>query len=183
MPIGTVSPAAARDHIARLRAARVTLPTIAARSGVHQSTIERIARGAVAKIVITTHRGILSVAVPAAPAPAHDRQNRTYPHLVEGTGTRRRVQALFAAGHLRARIASMYGCDADRIYRLARGHGYVYRETAAAVDRVYRLLRHQVGPCRRTASWARRNGWALPWQWTAATIDDPEAYPQEARVA
>lgn len=104
----------------------------------------------------------------------------------DATGTRRRMQALCAAGWSPAVLAPMLGVTISGIRWLRTVDGVCLARTAARVRAVYERLWWQTptgNTVERTARWAARAGWAEPWQWETVDIDDPDAQPVVAAVA
>lgn len=106
------------------------------------------------------------------------RQQRAKPLLTDGTGTRRKLQALAAIGwrweDLGERLAVKYAT----VQRRACGrYATVHVDTAARVDAVYNLLSMTPGPSKTTRARALAKGWAPPLAWDDSAIDDPSAEP------
>ena len=109
--------------------------------------------------------------------------------LVDATGTRRRLQALAAAGWPLAEVGRRLGWRRSRV-RSAMCHRTVTLETAARVSAVYDdLWDKRYAPAtfedRRGAAisraYARRAGWAPPMAWDDDEIDDPKGRPRGVR--
>lgn len=106
--------------------------------------------------------------------------------IVDGNGTRLRLQALTANGWPRAQLTARLGSGPDNWNRLLTGHGKVRASTRDAVTRVYEQLWDAVpvpaGP-RETAqvTLARRRaaarGWARPMELDDDLVDDPGYVP------
>lgn len=102
---------------------------------------------------------------------------------VDSTGTRRRVQALYALGWTWDALAAELGIpNNSSVWRLAHGvhcsDRGVYRETAASIADLYERLcmtRPEGWVADRARSIAIRNGWVPPLAWD--DIDDPNAVP------
>lgn len=110
------------------------------------------------------------------------RKQRAYgrwqPARVDATGTRRRLQALMAIGHLQTDIAVAIGRSYDAVDRYLFAK-QVHRDTAATVADLYRRWAWTPGPhrYRRTRSYNR--GWVSPLGWDGVDIDDPHAQPRQ----
>lgn len=100
-------------------------------------------------------------------------------HLVDATGTRRRMRALVALGWSFREQALNAGIAVDP-YRRSAGVGGVRLATARMVGDVYDRL-SMVRPDGRAAGWSRqfahRCGWFPPLAWDDDRIDDPDALP------
>lgn len=100
--------------------------------------------------------------------------------LIDGTGTRRRVQALHVLGWSGAVLAARLGWTQQRISQLTSGEQtHTHRETAARVARLYEELCMTFGPSTITKARAARKGWMPPLAWD--NIDDPDEKPTLGR--
>lgn len=105
---------------------------------------------------------------------------------VDGTGTRRRLQALVALGYPQAYLQERIGHqNLNRVIH-GGGAGKVYLATHKAVTALYDELSMRlpapVGRKEREASTrartiARRHGWLPPLAWDDELLDDPDATP------
>lgn len=108
---------------------------------------------------------------------------------IDGTGTRRRVQALATLGWSRAVIGERIGMRSDH-FRKALGRERVTarlaRKVAAVYDELWNQdpLAHGVSKAsvERTRAEAVRAGWVPPLAWDDDAIDDPAAMPQTDAV-
>lgn len=100
--------------------------------------------------------------------------------LIDGTGTRRRLQALTAIGWRYSDVAQRMGVNLSLVGRLAIADGPVHRHTAGAVAGVYDELSMTPGPSRRCRALALRRNWPPPLAWDDDSIDDPAARPVRA---
>lgn len=102
--------------------------------------------------------------------------------LVDGTGARRRLQALVAIGY-----------ELGWLWEQLKGtrnhsncHAFMYSgrpilaANAAAVRRLYDELSMTPGPSNRARSHAARRGWVPPLAWDDEAIDDPNATPADS---
>lgn len=102
---------------------------------------------------------------------------------VDSTGTRRRLQALYAAGWQSARVATEAGMTEYQINagRKTRPGSYVFESTARRVRDTFDRLAIQPFPEHPNAERLRKRGaaegWALPLQWDDDQIDDPHGRP------
>lgn len=108
--------------------------------------------------------------------------------VVDGTGTRRRLQALVAAGWSQAKIAAMLGMTGTNLGRIVYGDR-VHAATARAVRDLYDRLWDTPPPeterndriaASRARSLAKRRGWLPALAWDDDTIDDPAAWANES---
>jgi len=172
----TVTPDRAAHHIHALRTSGLRDQQISALTGVGVTTLYRIARRH-GPITRATEARILTATVPTA-------GTTTSVATIPATGTRRRLQALAAAGYPTAWMARHLGDDRANVHRLLHGHDQ--RTTLRTAHRVTRLYRahwdsraddHGVSPL--AAARARRIAAANDWVPAAAwdDIDDPNAVP------
>ena len=108
--------------------------------------------------------------------------------LVDGTGTRRRLQALICAGWSQAKLANLLGMTGSNFGRVVRHEDRVQAHTARIVRDLYEQLWDTPPPLERkedriAASRARalagRRGWLPALAWDDDTIDDPAAWANE----
>jgi transcriptional regulator with XRE-family HTH domain len=106
--------------------------------------------------------------------------------IVDGTGTRRRLQALVAAGWSQARLAGRLGMLPTNFGPLILGQRQPTAGTARRVADLYDELwnvapdaasGYQAGAISRARRHAARAGWAPALAWDEDTIDDPAARP------
>lgn len=98
------------------------------------------------------------------------------PLLVDATGTRRRINALAAIGWPAHEIGRRIGVTGEAV-RQYTSHEVVQQATAEKVAAVYDELSMIPGPSKRMASYAARQGWAVPLMWDEEDLDDPAAVP------
>lgn len=112
-------------------------------------------------------------------------------HRVDATGTRRRIQALYAIGYREDDLARRLGyTNSKRVFaeqacvipfmHNSNSRGRVYQSTAAKVAALYEELRNVPGPSKHLRQRARRFGWFRPDEWDTADIDDPDSTPDVA---
>ncbi|APT90492.1 hypothetical protein CSPHI_04945 [Corynebacterium sphenisci DSM 44792] len=96
-------------------------------------------------------------------------------------GTRRRLQALRAAGWDPADLAEATGITRGAVYSLSteEDRATVHARPHLAVARFF--LDHQADPVRPVPPRIARRGWPLPMQWDPARIDDPAARSEGGR--
>lgn len=118
----------------------------------------------------------------------HHKNQRTRKYLArvdrlqtEGTGTRRRIQALMALGWSSRELDKHLDRKPSYTYRVLTGKGDVYLTTALMFADLYDQLKDAPPEAtdepggaiiRRNKTLARRNGYALPHQWLDIDTDD-----------
>lgn len=174
-----------REHLRRLAEAGIRWPRVAELSGVPGWTVKHILYGSrgfppARRVRQETAAAILAVPVSLSAAPAAAR--------VDAAGTRRRVEALAAAGWPQAEVAARLGMPPTSLSQVLHRRGQVSAATARAVADLYDELWDQAPPegtrreriasarARRTAA---ERGWAPPLAWDDAAIDDPLAAPAQ----
>lgn len=104
---------------------------------------------------------------------------------VDGTGTRRRLQALVAIGWSQNQLAALVGMQAGNFSRTLVSDR-VRASTARAVRRLYAEIhdtpptptnRHERGAATRARQAAAAAGWLSPGWWDDDTLDDPTYTP------
>jgi transcriptional regulator with XRE-family HTH domain len=183
---GLVDAAPVREHVERLRAAGMGYKTIGARAGVgttavrslvygredyvpggghgprHGEVKKRMARSVAEKILA------VEVTLETLPAVAH----------VDGTGTRRRLQALVCLGWSMSKLAGRLGMEASNFSRVMHGERLVRVETAKAAAALFDELWSTPAPASehrekiaasRARRYARERRWLPPLAW-----DDPD---------
>lgn len=119
---------------------------------------------------------------------SHKRRTLLRRHLsVDITGTRRRLQALFALGWRYQDLGDRLGVGKARVWSLVQGdQTRVYLATAAKVRALYDELSMTVpeGPTfDRQRRWAAKLGFAPPLAWDDEDLDDPAAQPRARVIA
>lgn len=170
----------ARQHVLALQAAGLSWAQIAEMAGLDTWRVAYLLRGA-------PHAGrppqrrlrpnVAAALLAVSPVP------RRLPTAgsVDGTGTRRRLQALATLGWSMPRVGREAGVSGTRLYEIATGHGMVRASTARAVRAAYDRLWDRPGGSPKTRTMARRNGWLPPAAWDDDTIDNPAAKPTARR--
>ena len=168
-----------RAHLARLRAAGMSTAEIERVTGVPQSTFRNIESGRVTDVQRPNAQAILA----ARPVPVT--QQRT--GFVDGTGTRRRLQALCAIGWTGADLGPRIGVTRKRLRDIIRSGGDLSADLRARVMALYDDLWDQPRtgtPATRAIAAARRSGWPPPLAWDDGHgphgIDNPDARPAVA---
>jgi len=160
-----------KRHLRRLRAAGVGKRTIAARAGVSQTVVDRL-------LGLNSDRPAKRVRPDiAAKILAVTVNDRADGSLIDGTGTRRRLQALVALGYTQTDLAQRIGWSVANLNVITLGrHPSVTCATANLVDDLYEELSMRPGPSMRARAVARRNGWVPPLAWH--DIDDLLEQPE-----
>lgn len=166
-----------RRHAQRLVDSGMGISEIERRSGYNRVGIRRILRGDYQRVTIPTARKLLSVK--PAPIELHETGK------VDPTGTRRRIQALTAAGWTLAAMAEHGNVRKQTLSRVLIA-GSVFAATRAEVAALYDALWDRQPPAAttrdrqnrgRALALAARNGWPTPMCWDDDEIDNPAARP------
>lgn len=176
-----------RQHVKALQASGLGWMRIAALAGVNRSVVDKLLYGdqrrgvsptkrmrpETARKILAVRPGLESLGSVAG---------------VDGTGTRRRLEALIARGWSQSSLARQLGMFPGNFGRTLRSEA-VYASTARAVRELYERLwdtpppestRFEKGSVARARAYAQRNGFAPPLAWDEETIDDPDATPAVA---
>lgn len=157
-----------QEHVQQLLAADWTMADIARAAACSESEI----RGLAIRRYATVHRAVAAriLAIPTdQPPPAG--------HLVDATGTVRRIRALVAIGHPLLHIAQASGINNTPLGIIARGgRRQVETRTAELIAALYRRWAAKPGTSQRARNHAGRRGWHGPLAW-GEDIDDPAAEP------
>ncbi|OQO89903.1 hypothetical protein B1813_18860 [Saccharomonospora piscinae] len=173
-----------RQHIRALQAAGMGPRRIAALAGLHPNVLRKILygdprRGQAPTKRVRPHNARRILAVRAS----LDVLGASV--LVDGTGTRRRLQALIALGWSQARLAEQVGMLPTNFGRTLRCER-VRADTARTVRALYERMWDQAPPestwheksaAQRARAYARRRGWGPPMAWDDDALDDPAATP------
>lgn len=178
-----------RARVRRLMAAGMGRRAIAEQARVPESTLSSLLYGHPGtgrrpsrRINPETAERLLSVRAPR-------RRSGPPAGMVDGTGTRRRLQALATRGWPSPQIASRVGISAAHLNRVRRS-GHVSQVVAERVSVVYDELWDQAPPSGTRAeriavakvrAHARRSGWVSPLAWNDDEIDNPAAKPHGIR--
>lgn len=175
----------ARQHVRALAAAGITERQIATRAGITHPVIRNLIHGAAGRTPSKKLRRenadrILAIPLPTTIDPTGTRR-------VDATGTRRRLQALTAAGWPLSNLARRCGILRRHLFDILHGHVHaVTPRTEATIRRLYdRTWNQQPTPDQRVrpvdADTARaiaaRHRWAPALAWDDDHIDDPQAVP------
>ncbi|MGW6255448.1 helix-turn-helix domain-containing protein [Streptomyces sp. NPDC055085] len=160
---------------------------IAAQTGVHQTTVSRIARGAQHGLSRDSYdrlnRLVFEQPIRGEGVKAGSRAGSR----VNPAGTVRRLQGLNAAGFNNAFLGVYLGVSKQAVAKMTGGTArFVYGATAVAVRELYGKLA-DTNPLdygipavsvTRAVALAARHGMAPPTAWDEETIDDPQACPE-----
>jgi len=168
-----VPAAAARDHVAALRAAGMTVRAIGLASGLATPTLYDLINQRRASLHGCTAAAIMAVQPAADPVlPAN---------MVPPTATVRMIRALVADGHSLSSLAARLDRTVHRAWMLANERmTAVTVETERAVADLYDDLALTPGTGTRARNMARTKGWHPREAWTDDTIGDPTAKPFSA---
>lgn len=160
----------AAEHVRTLLAAGMPWNEVLAATGVSRGAMANLMKDG-ARVTITTHMRVIAVPIPADRRPSAQ-------HM-DGTGVRRRMQALARAGWSNVALAGFLGVSPSRIPQLVTAEQVTFA-TFERVVALYRRLEGTEGPCAAAARRAERRGWARPVDWDALDIDDPCARPGDS---
>ncbi len=174
-----------RGHVRRLMGYGIGAARIATLAGVPRSAVLHLLYGDPARgeppgrrIRIGTARRLLAV----CPLP----ENLAATAAVDAAGSRRRLQALVAAGWSGRVLATLLPMQPGHLNRILRGRPTVAAATARRVRQLYDKLwdqppgeatRGQRISAAKARGHAARHNWPPPLAWDDDTIDDPAAQP------
>ena len=112
-------------------------------------------------------------------------ENMAPGHVIDGTGTSRRVQALVAIGWSQSRLAERLGMVIGNMQGIVNGRAVTVGKAMAVKDLFDKLWNQpQVGTdhrskiaANRARNYAQARGWLPPMAWDEDTIDDPAFIP------
>lgn len=173
-----------REHIRALQSCDLGLRTIALAAGVDRKRLQAVLNGrsergtpAQARMRPEIAAAILSVEPTLDILPGKT--------VIDGAGTRRRLQALVALGWSQSKLAERIGWTPSNFGTLI-GEGRVIAASARLVRGLYDELWNQAPPedshrdkiaVSRARNMARARGWVPPQAWDDDAIDDPTAQP------
>ena len=180
-----------REHVKALQAAGMGLKQIVAATNgeFSQGAMTRLMYGRTAKETTRAEgpsKRILRVHADAILAIRATTNTLAGGALIDGTGTRRRLQALIAIGWSQTRLAERMGYALRNFNYMLHGKRSVTVATHRKVLALYDDLwdtpptarnRWELGGINRTITYARTRGWVPPMAWDDDTIDDPAAVP------
>ena len=170
-----------RERILFLQKNGLSFKQIAKVSGVPQSSISRViygrterGEGPAKRILKTSEEKILAV-VPTL-------ENFAPSRRINGTGTRRRLQALVAVGWSMSKLGERLGCTQANMWKIMSSRAEVEAQTARTVRALYDELWDQAPPMEtrgdkasytKSINLAKAKGWPLPMDWDDDKIDNP----------
>lgn len=134
-----------REHIEKLQTFGLGWMTIAALSGVPRGSVSKLIYGD-AKRGMAPSKRVRPKTAAAILAIEPDMDVLPDGAMIEGTGTRRRLQALIANGWAQNRLAERLGMHRTNLNKMLLGHNYVRCGTARAVTMLYNDLWDQAPP-------------------------------------
>lgn len=174
----------ARTHVRTLGEFGIGWMRLAKLAGVPRGTVSKLLYGDASRGLAPSKRLLpKNAAALLAVEPTLD--NLGAATLVDGTGTRRRLQALIAAGWPPARLAGKFGWHPSNFSLTLHGDRQVKVGTVRAAVTLYDQLwradprdhgvrQHVYDRVRRQAA---ENQWAPVGAWDDDQIDDPAAFP------
>ena len=167
---GFVDAAECKAHVRSLRDMGYSMRRIGAEAGLDTDTLTKLGEwNPGGRVLLSTHEKIMSIPLPT-------RMVNGGSQAVPNVGTRRRLQALVAAGYPNEFIAAEFGVSAVSIGQLMRRE-YVSAETLDRVRELFNRLQLVPGPSDHARRRAQRLGWAPPLAWDEDDIDNPSARP------
>ncbi|MFJ8923910.1 hypothetical protein ACIREK_31085 [Streptomyces sp. NPDC102415] len=172
-----------RAHVRELGEFGIGWMRVATLAGVATGGVSKLLYGTKPRGIPPTRRVRPHVALALlAVEPTFDNMGARVP--VDGTGTRRRLQALVAKGWPQVELARRLGMDQANFPRTLTGN-LVHVRTVRATNALYDELwladptahgvpAHQAEAARRRAA---KKGWAPVGAWDDDQIDDPAAFP------
>ncbi|MFE6127495.1 hypothetical protein ACFQ6Q_04345 [Streptomyces sp. NPDC056437] len=169
----------ARQHVRHLMAAGVSVMRLAAHTGISNSVISGLlydlpSRPRTSQMRTQNVRTLLAV-----------KPQDVVAGRIDATGTRRRIQALMAAGwpqiHIGPRI-NRHPYYVSTLTKQTRVYAYTAHDVAVAYEQIWNAnpLHHGVplNASNLVRAIAKRNGWAPPAAWDDDAIDDPSREPE-----
>lgn len=177
-----VAAAPARRHVETLVKLGIKPASVAHLAGVSVPTVTRLLKGD-PKHGVAPPEQIRPATADALLAVEYDPAQLKPAARIDGAGTRRRLQALVAAGWSLAKLAGRVDIDRTNIVGIIRADG-VRADTAVKVRAAYKRLWNQPPPgitardrvaAEKARAWARGNGWPTAAGWDDELIDLPDA--------
>lgn len=170
----------ARAHVRSLQDAKVGIRQIAALAGLDFPTLSRLMYGSPSSGVAPRKR----LRPETAAAILSVRADKLAEGVrIDGTGTRRRLEALGTLGWTVPTLAARAGLSRPTLHNCHNGTAVTVR-TARLVRELYDRMWNEVPPetnraerskVQRARIGAERRGWAPPMAWDDDSIDDPDA--------
>lgn len=167
---GLVDATECKAHVSALRKMGYSMRRIAAESGLDTDTLTNLGEWHPgSRVRLSTHEKIMRIPLPAQVV---NGGSQALPNV----GTRRRLQALVAAGYSNEFIAAEFGISAVNVGQWLR-RDYVSAETLDRVRELFNRLQLVPGPSDHARRRAQRLGWQPPLAWDEEDIDNPSAKP------
>lgn len=181
-----VDAAPVRDHVQAVRATGMSCAGIVRYTGVNFGTIDHLLYGKAPYPPAAKIRTENAQALLAYWPKLDDFDDGA---VIDGTGTRRRIQALAAAGWPSNAIHEHVNHITHKAVERLRACERVTARTARAVRDFYERVAGQAAEnqgvtpwiATRTRTYATKNGYADAMAWDDDTIDDPQAQPELGR--
>lgn len=172
-----------RQHVRNLGEFGIGWMRLARLAGVPRGTVSKLLygdpkRGSAPSKRLLSKNALALLAI----EPTLDNMGARVP--IDGTGTRRRLQALVAKGWTQSELARRLGADRTNFARTITSdlvHASTARATNTLYDELWRaspeghgVPAHRAAAARRSA---RERHWAPVGAWDDDLIDSPEAYP------
>lgn len=171
---------AARDRIIALTEAGMPLAQIAARIGSGKTAVQRINKHPGGE-GLTASRRIVDAILAIDPTESHRAYLKsTDRSLVDGTGSRRRLRSLVAAGWTQRDLAARCGWTPQHLGQFIHDDSMgLAATTARRIAELFTELQltPKDEPSARSLRIARNKGWVPPMAWDEDSIDDPNACP------
>ncbi|MFL0579451.1 hypothetical protein [Dietzia sp. 179-F 9C3 NHS] len=168
----------AQQHLRQLVAAGMPLRHIAARLGTSDCVVQRIHAhpGGDGFVISRRHAtNLLALSIDSVHLGYRDAPDDA---VVNGVGSRRRLQALVAAGWPQTDLAQRCNWAYNHLnWFLNQEHAGLTAAAARRIAAVFNDLQLQQGPSRRAQRLAERRGWQPALAWEEDSIDDPDAVP------
>jgi hypothetical protein len=164
----TVRPDKTQAHIESLMAQGATGTSIADASGVTETVVRAIRRGARNSILRETQDKILAIKQPPL-GPARP-----------AIGAMRKLRALAIQGYSLYTISQAIPKSTPFYFSNVRsGHKvYILKARDEEIDRYYKFHKNTQGPDRQAAKRAAKLGWYGPEAWEGVDIDNPKSEPK-----
>jgi hypothetical protein len=182
-PPRLVDAAPVRAHVRSLQSTDMGLRQIAALAGVAAPTLSRLLYGSPSSGIAPRKRLKPETAAALLAVQAGTLAEGV---RIDGTGTRRRLEALGALGWTVPTLAARSGLSRPTLHNCHSGTAVTVR-TARLLRELYDRMWNEVPPetnraerskVQRARIGAARRGWAPPMAWDDDSIDDPAAQPQ-----
>jgi len=190
------APCRCTDCLAACRRRRKTLELRTARSGLGRHPVQPVANhinmliqagwtlGDISDAANVDRRGLYRMRNGLQQGVNHDTAARIFalqgagnPHLVDATGSTRRLQALCSVGWPLMQLATKTGISSTALEDIASGARIqVTHESREAIRSLYRQLAFKPGPSGWVRAHAAKKGWHGPLAWD--DIDDPQCQPE-----